>query len=421
MNSGFAQALIQKKDSNNIDFSTVFYFNVFSSIVLWLIIWLSSPYIAVFYNQPQLVLLAKILCFSFVIDSFGWIQQIHLNKSIEFKAQSIIGVVSVLFGGSIGIYLAFSGYGVWSLVVQTLVRTTIKVFLLWKVNSWRPTLVFSFSSLKNLFTYGSRILLGGLISTIFNNIYLLVIGRLFNSQSLGYYTRAAQFKDLPVNTINSIVQRVTFPVFSKIQEDEAKLKNGFRKVTRILLSIALPMMVILFLIADPLIHLILTDKWMPAVPYLKLLCSFGWIYVLHTTNITIFTVKGRSDYYLYFQLIEKTVIIIAIITTYRFGIEAMIWGQMVSSIVSYLLSSFYMRKVIDIKFKTQIIDILPLLVSAISMLVITLFITRNIKSDIINIITTCIIGSSVYLLFLWILRAEELIIGLNYLTRLMKK
>lgn len=421
MNSGFAQALIQKKDSNHIDFSTVFYFNIFSSIILWLAIWLCAPYIAVFYNQPQLGLLAKVLCFSFVIDSFGWIQQIHLNKAIEFKAQSIIGVVSVLVGGSIGIYLAVSGYGVWSLVIQTLIRTTVKVLLLWKVNSWRPTLVFSFRSLKGLFGYGSRILVGGLIATIFQNIYLLLIGRLFNAQSLGYYTRATQFKDLPVSTINTIVLKVTYPVFAKLQDDDIKLKTGFRKVSRILVSISLPLMVILYLIADPLIRIMLTEKWMPVVPYLQMLCTFGWIYVLQTTNITVFTVKGRSDYYLNFQIIEKIIIIFAIVVTYRFGIEAMIWGQMVTTILSYLLSSYFMRKVIDIKFKTQITNILPFLLSALIMLAVTLFITRNIKSDIINIITTCTIGSAVYLLFLWIQQVDEVIFVINYLTKQMKK
>ena len=180
-------------------------------------------------------------------------------------------------------------------------------------------------------------------------------------------------------------------------------------------------MVILYLIADPLVRIMLTEKWMPVVPYLQMLCTYGWIYVLQTTNITVFTVKGRSDYYLNFQIIEKIIIIFAIVVTYRFGIEAMIWGQMVTTILSYLLSSYFMRKVIDIKFKTQITNILPFLLSASIMLAVTLFITRNIKSDIINIIATCTIGSTVYLLFLWIQRVDEVISVLNYLTKLMKK
>lgn len=420
INSGFGQALIQKKDSNQIDFSTVFYFNVLISIILWMIIWICSPYIAKFYNQPQLELLAKVLCFSFVISSFGWMQQIHLSKSIEFKAQSIIGIVSVLFSGSIGIYLAFKGFGVWALVFQTLIKNIVTVLLLWKVNSWRPTLEFSYNSLKGLFNYGSRILFGTLIATIFSNIYLLVIGRLFNAQSLGYYTRASQFKDLPVNTITSIVQKVTYPVFSSIQDDDIKLINGARRINRILLSISLPIMVILYLVASPLIHFILTDKWMPAVPYLQMLCTFGWIYVLQTTNVTIFTIKGRSDYYLTFQLIEKIIIILAIMITYRFGIKAMILGQMISSILSYFLSSIFMRKVIDIKIIMQLIDIFPFLLSALVMLVITYSLTINIKSDLIMIITTGIIGSFSYLLTLWILRVEEIKLGFNYFKTFLK-
>jgi O-antigen/teichoic acid export membrane protein len=421
MNSGFGQALIQKTDSDQTDFSTVFYFNILSGIFFGLIICYCSPFIAKFYDQPQLSLLAKVLSFSFVISSFGWIHQIHLNKSIEFKAQSIISVTSVLFSGAIGIYLALTGFGVWSLVIQTLIRNTVTVLLLWKVNKWRPALIFSFSSLKGLFAYGSRILLGSLLATIFNNIYLLVIGRLFNAQSLGYYTRATQFKDLPVNTINSIVQRVAYPVFAKIQDDDEKLITGFHKVSRSLVSIALPLMVILLLTANPLIHFLLTDKWMPAVPYLQLLCTFGWIYVLQTTNVTVFTVKGRSDYYLNFQLIEKAIIIVAIVVTYPFGIKAMIYGQMVSTVMSYFLSSFYMRKVIGIKLRTQLKNILPFLLSSVLMLSITFLATATVKADITNILLKVVIGTAVYITTLWLLRVEEVKLAFNYLRRFFKR
>lgn len=419
-NSGFGQALIQNKETNQVDFSTVFYFNILTGLFLWIIIWFCAPYIAKFYNQPQLVSLAKYLCFSFVISSFGWIQQIHLTKSVEFKAQSLVGLISILVGGSVGIYFAYSGYGVWALVIQTLVKNAISALLFWKVSSWRPSLVFSFSSLKSLFVYGSRLLVGGLISTTFTYIYTIVIGRVFNAQSLGYYTRASQLKDTPILSISSIIQRVTFPVFSKIQDDKEKLIRGFRKSSRMLLLATLPMMMLLFLTASPLIHFLLTDKWMPVVPYLKIMCIYGWFYVLQTMNVVFITAKGRSDYYLKFQIIEKVLITIAIAVTFRYGIKVMLYGQMLSTILSFLVSSFYLRKVVDVKLKTQFSDIMPFLLSASLVSVITFFITRNINSDIINIITTCTIGSGMYLFFLWIFRVEETILGFNYLLKLIR-
>src|SRR5690554_3383035 len=212
-NSGFGQALIQKKDADSVDFSTVYYFNIFASLVIYFILYFAAPYIAEFYNQPQLILLIKVICLSFVIDALGRIHLVYLEKKLDFKSPSVIGIISVLISGIISIAMAYAGFGVWALVAHTVIRSLLTTILFWWVSKWRPLLIFSKKSLSTLFAFGSKILVAGLMQSIFQNIYYLIIGRVFSAQSLGYFTRATQFKDLPVITLTSMVQKVTFPVF----------------------------------------------------------------------------------------------------------------------------------------------------------------------------------------------------------------
>ena len=248
VNSGFGQALIQKKDADNVDFSTVFYFNIFASLLIYLILFLSAPLIARFYDQPQLIPLIKVICLSFVIDAFGLVHVAWLTKNLHFKAPSLIGIMSVIISGIISIIMAYRGFGVWALVTHTILRSTLTSFSLWRVSKWKPLLAFSTRSLKKLFSFGSKILIAGLMQSIFDNLYFLIIGRFFIAESLGYYTRAVQFKDLPVKTITAVVQNVTFPVFSALQDDDGKLISGYTKVIRMLAAIVLPLMVIILLL-----------------------------------------------------------------------------------------------------------------------------------------------------------------------------
>jgi O-antigen/teichoic acid export membrane protein len=264
-NSGFGQALIQKKDANRIDFSTVFYFNIFTSIIIYLIIFVGSPLIAKFYREPQLVLLTKVLCLEFILNALSLIHITDLQKNLKFKAPSLIGIISVAISGATSIVLALKGFGVWALVTNTILQSLITTLLLWKVSKWRPLLIFSVNSLKSLFAYGSKILLAGILNSVFKNIYFLVIGRYFQAESLGYYTRANQFTYLPLNTITLVITKVTYPVFSSIQDDIPKLKIGYTKSIRMLSALALPLMGIMYIIARPIIIIVLGDKWLPVV------------------------------------------------------------------------------------------------------------------------------------------------------------
>lgn len=416
-NSGFGQALIQKKDANNIDFSTVFYFNIFASLLIYGIFVAAAPLIAQFFKEPKLVLLTKVICLTFVFNSFGLIHSVHLEKHLEFKAPSIIGVTSVTGAGIISIVLALNGFGVWALVAYTVLRSFIATILFWKISTWSPLLKFSMQSLKGLFAYGSKILVAGLIQSFFQNIYYLIIGRFFPAQSLGYYTRATQFKDTPLNMVKTSVQKVTFPVFSSIQNEDAKLISGYRKVFRLLSAFILPTMVLIITTSRPLIEIILGEKWLPVVPYLQLMCAYGWIYALFTINIQLINIKGKSDYYLYIHIIDKLLIVASIVITYKYGIMAMIYGHMVSTILSFWVACVFLRKVISISLVLQLKNILPFLIGAILMFSSSLPFVRILNNDFLYLAATVLFGLSIYVLVLRLAQVEELKEGISFLKQ----
>ncbi len=418
-NSGFGQALIQKKNADNVDFSTVFYFNILASSTIYVLLFFGAPLIANFYNQPQLTSLIKVICLSFVIDAFGRIHNVHLEKELDFKAPSIVGIVSVAISGAVSITLAYTGFGVWALVANTIVRSTVATFLFWWVSKWRPLLSFSKNSLRQLFMFGSKIMIAGLMHSIFQNIYYLIIGKLFSAQSLGYYTRASQFKDLPILTITSVVQKVTFPVFSQIQDDDVKLISGYTKALRLLSAAVLPLMVFIIIGSRPLINLVLGEKWLPVVPYLKVMALYGWIYILHMVNNQVITVKGRSDYYLQLRIIDKVLIVISILITYRFGIMAMIYGQMGATILMYYVINFYLNKIIDIPILYQIKNVSPFFISAVFMLIPSLILSNYIESDILNLLSSISLAAVIYILFLWFLKVDELKEGIDLAKKIL--
>lgn len=420
-NSGFGQALIQKKNADNTDFSTVFYFNLLASSVIYLIIFFSAPLIAKFYNEPELIPLIKVISLAFVIDATGRIHQVHLEKQLDFKSPSIIGVTSVFISGTISITLAYMDYGVWALVSNTIIRSLTASIMFWIISRWRPLITFSRKSLKTLFMFGSKILVAGLMQSFFHNIYYLIIGRFFSAQSLGYYTRAATFKDMPVNTLTVIIQKVTFPVFSTIQDNDEKLIPGYTKAIRLLLAVVMPMMVMIFITTKPLISIVLGEKWLPVVPYLKVMVLYGWIYVLYTINNQIITVKGRSDYYLQIQVLDKVFIIVSILLTYRFGIMAMIYGHMAATLLSYLVESIYLRKVIDISLGYQFKNILPFLVASLVMLLSSIPVALWIENDVLYLSLSILVSSFAYIGSLWLLKVRELHDGFHLAKNFIRK
>jgi O-antigen/teichoic acid export membrane protein len=359
IDSGFGSALIQKQSADHLDECSIFYFNILVSFLAGGALCLSAPWIAAFYQTPLLTPLARILSLSLVINAFGIIHNTLLTKRIDFKVQFKVSAIATVLSGSIGIAMAYKGYGVWSLVAQYVCSNLFRTILIWNFLSWRPSLIFSWHSLRSMFSFGSKLLFSSLLHTICTNMYLVIIGKTFSATDLGYYTRAQETQHLPVSNISSIVGRVTFPLFSSMQGDRERLKRATRKAICALAMINFPLMIGLAVVAKPLVLVLLTEKWLPCVPYLQLLCVGGMLYPLHAINLNVLISQGRSDLFFRLEIYKKILIAVAIGLTWRFGIITMIYGQIATSIVAFYVDSYYTGKLLSYTIIEQLNDYFP--------------------------------------------------------------
>jgi len=357
--SGYGLALIQKREVTLTDTSTIFYFNIAVGLFAMGAVCLVAPWVAAFYNQPILTSLTRAMSLIIFINSFAIIHSNMLHKKMDFKTQTQVSMCESTLSGVIGVSMAFAGFGVWSLVVQQVSGSFFRTLFLWIMNSWRPALIFKVQSLKEMFGFGSRMLASGLIDQIFSNIYFLVIGKLFSASDLGYFTRAKAVQELPTNTLSGLVARVTFPLFSKLQDDTIRLKRAMKKALTLLVLINTPMMIGLAAISRPLILVLLTDKWAECIPYLELLCFYGLLHPLNLINLNLLLALGRSELYLRLEIAKKIFIVISIAITWPWGISWMICGLIIFSIVSYYLNSYYTGRLIGYPIREQLRDGLP--------------------------------------------------------------
>ena len=365
--SGFGAALIQKKDISQTDICSIFYFNILVGLAAaGLLCWV-APWIAAFYDQPILTSLTRALSLTIVISSFGLIQAIKLTREINFKAQAKVGLLANILSGMLGVALAIGGFGVWSLVAQQVFSSLVRTTCLWLFSAWRPELIFSFKSLREMFGFGSRMLLSGLLNQIFDNIYLLVIGKLFSATNLGYFSRAKTLQEIPTHTLSGMIANVTFPVFSAIQDDPVRMKRGLRKALTLLALVNFPIMIGLAVVAHPLVLVLLTEKWAECVPYVQLFCVLGMLYPVHVINLNILVALGRSDLFLRLEIVKKVLIIINIVVTWRWGMTAMIYGMIVTSCISYYLNSYYTGIFISYPIREQLRDVFSYLAVAVLM------------------------------------------------------
>jgi O-antigen/teichoic acid export membrane protein len=357
IDSGFGSALIQKQDANHLDECSIFYFNIVLGFFSAGLLCIAAPWIASFYQVPLLVPLTQALSFNLIINAFGIVQTALLTKNIEIKPQMKINLSALIVSGSIGVTMSYWGYGVWSLVVQSISSTLVRTGLLWLFIRWRPSFIFSFDSLRGMFSFGSKLLFSGLLEKIYNNLLPVIIGKVFSAADLGFYTRAYSLQQVPVNTISDSIARITYPVFSSIQEDKPRLKRGVQKALTTMVMVNFPLMSGLFIVAKPLVLLVLTEKWLPCVPYLQLLCCLGLLYPLHVINLNVLVAQGRSDLFFRLEVLKKVLGVALIVFTYRWGISIMIFGQILGSFICYFLNSYYTKKFLNYSLKEQIHDL----------------------------------------------------------------
>ena len=359
VDSGFSNALIRNKDAKEIDYNTVFFVNLAVSLLLFVICYFSAPVIATFFNEPQLTPLTRVMGIVVVINAFAIIQRTILIKKINFKIQTKVSLVASVGSGIIGIVMAVLGMGVWSLVAQQISRQLLNTIFLWLWNSWRPRMQFSFASFKEHFGFGWKLLTSSVIDTVWREIYQVVIGKYYAAAALGEYTRAKQFGDIFSSNMTSVVQRVTYPVLSSIQDDKDKLKYGYRRIIKTTMFIAFVCMLMLAAVSRPMIEVLIGNQWGEAAKMLPILCFNMMLYPLHAINLNMLQVQGRSDLFLRLEIIKKCIAVIPLCLGIFVGIYWMLWGSLCAGLFNYYLNSYYSGKFLNYDIITQIKDISP--------------------------------------------------------------
>lgn len=408
IDSGFGTALIRKIDRTEEDFSTVFYFNIAAALAFYGILWFTAPYIADFYDIPLLKDITRVVALTLVFGSFSGIQSARLSIAIDFRSRAIISITVTLVTGALGLWMAYSGYGVWALVMQSVVSSLLRTILLWAFVRWMPKLVFSWKSFKELFSFGSKLLASGLLDTAYNNIYTLVIGKVFSSSALGVYSRADSLAQYPSSNITSVLQGVTFPVLSSIQNEPEPLTSAYKKFIRLSAFVVFPLMIGLSAVADPLIRFVLTDKWEGAIYLLQIICFSMMWYPVHAINLNLLQVEGRSDYFLKLEIIKKIQGVIVLCITIPLGLVTMCYGRVVSSVLCLVYNTYYTKKLIDYGFASQMKDLLPILAHSLVMGVIVWMIVLFLPSLWLQLVVGVIAGAAYYLVGAYIMRFDEL-------------
>lgn len=355
--SGFGAALIQKKEISQVDKCSIFYFNILVGFLGSLLVYFVAPAVADFYSQSDLESLMQFLSINILISSFSLVHFSLLSKELKFKKHAVVSLASALLSGVAGVMLALNGAGVWALAIQQVVSNAIRSILLWRLSDWRPSLTFSTAALKEMFGFGSRMLAAGLLDNFFKNFYLLVIGKIFPPAILGYYVRAQGLKDVVSLNLTQIITRVAFPVFSSIQDENERMKRGLKRALGFSSFVVFPSMIGMAAVAEPLVLSLLTEKWLPSVFYLQLLCIVGLLLPLQALNLSVIKSKGRSDLYLRLEIIKKGLIILNVAITWRWGVEAIIIGQIILSFLNYYINCYFTSRFIKYSLWEQLTDV----------------------------------------------------------------
>lgn len=418
VDSGFSQALIRKQDRTEVDNSTVFYFNIVLGVLFYLILFVSAPFIADFYKEPQLVDLTRVLGLSVLINSFVIVQRALLTVKIDFKTQAKAALIASIASGIVGLYLAATGYGVWALVAQQLVNLGFNALMLWIMSNWRPQWVYSWNSFRELFSFGSKLLASGLLDTLYRNIYQIVIGKFFSAASLGYYTRAHHFAEFPSSNLTGILQRVTYPVLCSIQDDDERLAGVYRRFLKLSAFVIFPMMVGLSAVSEPFIKVLLGYKWLFAATLLSIICFSMMWYPIHAINLNLLQVKGRSDLFLRLEIIKKMIGVSMLCITVPKGLIAMCVGSIITSLINLSVNTYYTGKLINVGFVRQMMDLFPILLLTLVMGALVYAVCHCFSlTPIVSLVIGILIGVLFYVIMAKLFNFAEL----NELTMILQK
>lgn len=359
IDSGLGSALIQKKDTTEIDYSTVFWTNLIISIFLYVVLFLFAPLIARFYNMELLTSLLRVKAIVLIIQGFRLIQTTRLQKSLNFKKISLVYLSASLISTIAAIIASILGLGVWALVIKTLLDTSIRTIVFWIIGKWKPLFKFSFKSFKELFSYGGVMLCTSLVISIYSNVQTLIIGKAFSATDLGYYTQAKKLETIPTNAVEQIVNQVTFPVFSRIKDDVEKLKNSLKKIVICISYITFPMMIFFIVAATPIFEFLFTSKWNQSIPYFRYLCLVGMMVSVNTMNTNIIKASGRKKMYFNLQVIKRLIGIVILIISVFFGMAGLLTARVIIEYVFFAINTHATKKIINYSTWEEVKDFLP--------------------------------------------------------------
>ena len=395
VDSGFSNALIRKKDTVEIDYDTTFIFNLVLSFLMVALMYLCAPWVSSFLREPELIPLIRVMSVIIVINALAIIQRTTLIKRVDFKTQTKVSLIASVTSGVVGIGMALSGYGVWSLAGQQLCRQVVNTVFLWVFNKWTPKWQFSWNSFRELFNFGWKLMVSQLINVTWKEIYQLVIGKCYSTATLGQYTRGKQFTDIFSSNMTNVIQRVSYPVLSSIQDDKKRLKEGYRRIIKVTMLMSFVLLFGLGAVSDSLIIVLIGNKWLEGAEYLRIIVISASLYPLHAINLNMLQVQGRSDLFLKLEIIKKVVGVGPLLLGIFMNIRWMLWGSVLVGIFDYFLNSYYSGKFVGYSTMSQIKDIMPSLCIAIVMAVCVMALTLLDMSPIWMLLAQLCTGSAI--------------------------
>lgn len=361
LDGGFVSSLIRTKEADNVDYSTVFFVNLISSVLLYALLFFAAPFIAAFYGEDILINLIRVLSLVLLINAFSLVQSTKLNKALQFKTQFKLQIPSLVISAGVSIWMAYNDYGVWSLVAKDLIYALLATIQLWWYSKWIPTFVFDKGKFKYHFNFGYKLSLTQIINTSFDNLYNVVIGKYFSAAQLGYFTRARSLEQLPTGFFYNAFNRVFYPLLAKVNDDDQQLKRVYSQLMRLVVFIVTPILVYLGIVAEPFFRWLLTEKWLPAVSYFQLLLISGVFYPIHRYNLNICNLKGRSDMVLKLSMLQNSLLLVGAFSAIWFGIYGLLYSLLFVNIFIAFINANFSGKLIDYGLKGQLADISPIL------------------------------------------------------------
>ena len=422
INSGLGTALIQKKDADDTDFSTVFYFNLFMCIFLYGVMFCAAPLIARFYGVPELTPIVRVLSLTLVISGVRNIQQSYISKNMLFKRFFFSTLGSTLVSAVVGIVMAYNGFGVWALVAQTLASNAIGTVILWLTVKWRPRLLFSFERLKTLFSYGWKLLVSSLLNTVYEDLRQLVIGKMYSTADLAFYNKGHQFPKLVITNVNTSLDSILLPAMAQEQDDKTRVKHMTRRSIRMSTYVIVPIMMGLAVCAEPFIRLLLTEKWLPAVFFLRIFCFTMAFYPIHTANLNAIKAMGRSDLFLKLEIIKKAIGMVTLLGTMWISVEAMAYSLLATTLLSSFINAFPNKKLLNYSYPEQIMDMIPsVLLSAVMGTVVFCVTFLPINNDFLTLLIQVPLGVLIYIGGSWLFKMESFTYVLTTIKGFLKR